>query len=261
MLYDDCLARGRSLEDGGARYRGGIVESMGLVNAADSLTAIRKLVYDERRVSPRQLLRMLEADWAGCERERRMFLTAPKYGNDDAEADEMMCRVSRHTCESAMRHGREAGLDYFLLVCINNYAHMTFGAETGATPDGRKAGAPIANGNGPTAGNDHSGVTAFLNSIVKPDPTIHAGYVHNMKFSKRMLSDHRPQFEALLGAYFAGGGTQAMINVVGRDELESAMREPEKYRNLMVRVGGFCARFIELDEKLQKDIIRRTFYE
>ncbi len=138
---------------------------------------------------------------------------------------------------------------------------MRIGAETGATPDGRLAGTPTANGNGPTAGNDTCGVTAFLNSIVKPDATIQAGYVHNMKFSKRMLKENRPKFEALLDAYFASGGTQAMITVVGREDLENAMREPQNYRNLMVRVGGFCAKFVDLDRALQQDIVRRTFYE
>ncbi len=261
MLFDECIERGKSLVDGGARYLGGIVESTCMINAADSLTAIQRLVYDEKRVGPGELLGMLEADWQGYERERRMFLRAPKYGNDLADADEMVCRVSRHACESATRCGRDEGLDYFLLVCINNHVHVRIGAETGATPDGRNAGTPTANGNGPTAGNDTSGVTAFLHSIVKPDATIHAGYVQNMKFSKRMLRESRPQFEALLDAYFASGGTQAMITVVGREDLENAMREPQNYRNLMVRVGGFCAKFVDLDRALQQDIVRRTFYD
>ncbi len=260
LLYDECMERGRSLVDGGARYRGAVVESMALVNAADCLSAIRQLVYEQKRFSPGQLLAMLEADWQGYERERQLFLNAPKYGNDDAEADQMLCRVSEHACRAAIEQAKRVGFDYNLLVCINNFAHMTIGSQTGATPDGRAAGQPIANGNGPTAGFDRSGVTAFLNSIVKPDPRMHAGYVHNMKFSKRMFRRSRPKLRALLNAYFASGGTQAMITCVGREDLENAMREPEDYRNLMVRVGGFCARFVDLAEELQHDIIKRTFY-
>ncbi len=261
MLFDDCLERGRSLVDGGARYRGAVIESMGLVNAGDCLAAIKKLVYDEKRFTPEQLLRMLEADWEGYERERWLFVNAPKYGNDDPEADRLVCRVSEQACRSCMEQAAEVDMDYVLLVCINNWAHMKFGEQTGATPDGRRAGTPIANGNGPTAGNDHNGVTAFLNSIAKPDPSIHAGYVHNMKFSKRLFRENRPKLDALLRGYFANGGTQAMITVVGRDDLEAAMREPESYANLMVRVGGFCARFVELEPDLQRDIINRTCHE
>jgi pyruvate-formate lyase len=261
MLYDDCLERGKSLVDGGARYRGAVVESMGLVNAADCLAAIRKLVYENERFSPEELLTMLEADWEGYERERRLFLNAPKYGNDDPYADTMLCRVSEHACRATMAQAPKVGFDYMLLVNINNFAHVTIGKETGATPDGRRAGAPIANGNGPTAGTDRSGVTAFLNSIVKPACDIHAGYVHNMKFGKKLFRDNRAKLEALLETYFGGGGTQAMITVVGREDLENAMREPEKYPNLIVRVGGFSARFVDLEPEIQKDIIRRTYYE
>ncbi|MFO7958930.1 MAG: pyruvate formate lyase family protein [Candidatus Brocadiia bacterium] len=261
MLYDDCLELGKSLVDGGARYRGAVLESMGLVNAGDCLAAIKKLVYDERRFTPEELLRMLEADWEGYERERQLFVNAPKYGNDNPEADDMVCRVSEQACRSCMEQAEKVDMDYVLLVCINNWAHMKIGEKTGATPDGRRAGTPIANGNGPTAGNDRNGVTAFLTSIAKPDPTIHAGYVHNMKFSKKLFRDDRPKLDALLKTYFRGGGTQAMITVVGRDDLEAAMREPENYANLMVRVGGFCARFVDLDPELQRDIINRTHYE
>ncbi len=261
MLMDGCLERGRSLVDGGLRYLGGVVESFGMVNAADSLTALKQLVYEEQRFSPDDLLEMLQADWEGHEPERRLFLNAPKYGNDLDAADEMLCRVSGHCCRAAMEAGQRAGLDYFLLVNINNWSYVRIGDETGATPDGRRAAMPIASGNAPTAGNDTSGITAFMNSVVKPDPSIHAGYVHNMKFGKKMFTENRAKLEALLDAYFANGGTQAMITVVGREDLENAMREPESYPNLMVRVGGFSARFVELEEAIQRDIIRRTFYE
>ena len=100
-----------------------------------------------------------------------------------------------------------------------------------------------------------------MNSIVKPDPRVHAGYVHNMKFSKQMFTRERPKLEALLNTYFAKGGTQAMITVVSRGDLENAMKEPEKYRNLIVRVGGFSARFVELNREVQLDIINRTLIE
>jgi pyruvate-formate lyase len=138
---------------------------------------------------------------------------------------------------------------------------VSTGSAAGASADGRRAGSPFANGNTPTAGNDTKGVTAFLNSIVKPDPHYHAGYVHNMKFSKQMFNQQRSKLEALLNTYFAKGGTQAMITVLSRGDLENAMQEPEKYRNLIVRVGGFSARFVELNREVQLDILNRTLIE
>jgi pyruvate-formate lyase len=261
MLFDDCLERGKSIVDGGARYRGSIVESVGMVNTADSLTAVKKLVFDEKRLTPAQLIEMLDANWEGFERERRLFLDAPKYGNDDETADSMMRRVSEHACRATIEQAARVGLDYSLLVNINNFIHVEIGKHTAATPDGRRSGDPIANGGTPTAGNDRSGVTAFLNSIAKPDPSLHAGYVHNMKFSRRMFGEHRGKLEALLDVYFSAGGTQAMITAVDRGDLENAMKEPEKYRSLIVRVGGFSAHFVELEPALQRDIIKRTLYD
>ena len=163
-------------------------------------------------------------------------------------------------CTAVIDAGKRAGLHHFLAVNINNSGHVAYGYGTGASPDGRKSGEPLANGNTPTAGMDKNGITAFLNSIVKIDPTVHAGYVHNMKFSRRMFKEERPIMEALLKTYFKNGGQQAMITVLDKNDLENAMREPEKYGNLIVRVGGFSARFVELEKTLQIDILNRTLY-
>jgi len=260
MLYDDCLARGRSIVDGGARYQGAIFESFGMVNAADSLTAIKKLVYDTRALSKGRLLAALEADFEGFERERLMLLDAPKYGNDDPEADEMMRRVSEHACKAFSTQAPGLGLHYCAIVNINNSSNVNMGRETAASAEGRRAGRPLANGNNPTAGRDTAGITAFLNSIVRPDPTLHAGYVQNMKFSRRLFQEDRARAEALLETYFARGGTQAMITVVSRGDLARAMAAPEDYRDLMVRVGGFSARFVELSRDVQVDVLNRTLH-
>jgi len=261
MLYDDCIQVGRSIVNSGAIYTGGIVETFGMVNTADSLAAIKKLVYEEKRLTQEQMLAALRADFEGYQTEHRLMKAVPKYGNDDDYVDEVMQVVSNHVATACQAQGERLGLDYFLVVNINNFANVAFGKVTAASADGRKAGSPYANGNTPTAGNDTKGVTAFMNSIVKPDPGVHAGYVHNMKFSKQMFIQERPKLEALLKTYFAKGGTQAMITVVSRGDLESAMKEPEKYRNLIVRVGGFSARFVELNHEVQLDIIKRTLID
>ena len=260
MLYDDCIARGKSMVGGGVRFRGGIIETYGMVNAADSLTAIQNLVYDRKVMSLQQLVTVLDADFSGFTREHRLMRLAPKYGNDDPAADAMLCAVSEHVAAHTHAQAHRLGFDYFLIVNINNHMNVGLGAQTGASAEGRRSRAPLANGNTPTAGNDTQGVTAFLNSIVKPDVSLHAGYTQNMKFSKSTFREERPKVEALLNTYFANGGAQAMFTVVGRGEMEAALREPEKYRNMIVRVGGFSARFVELTPEIQRDLLARTLY-
>ena len=260
MLYDDSIARGKSLVGGGVRYRGGLIETYGMVNAADSLTAIKTLVYDRKGITLQRLVAALDADYAGFDREYRLMRLAPKYGNDDAIADGMLCALSNHVATHTHAQAKRIGLDYFMIVNINNHMNVGLGAQTGASAEGRRSKAPLANGNTPTAGNDTQGVTAFMNSIVKPDVSLHAGFTQNMKFSKSTFRDQRPKLEALLHTYFANGGAQAMLTVVGRGEMEAALQEPEKYHDLIVRVGGFSARFIELSPEIQRDLLARTLY-
>lgn len=260
LLYDGCLERGRGLMDGGARYRGAIFESFGMVNAADSLAAIRTMVYERGLIPPERLLAALEADFVGYEREHQLLLAAPKYGNDDDAADGMLQRVSDQAARALLVTAPQVGLDYCAIVNINNYANVTLGQIAAASPDGRRRGEPLANGSTPTAGRDRNGVTAMLNSLSKIDPSVHAGYTQNMKFSKRMFREDRPKLEALLRGYWSRGGAQAMITAVSRGDLENAMREPEKYANLVVRVGGFSARFVTLAREVQQDVLNRTLY-
>lgn len=134
------------------------------------------------------------------------------------------------------------------------------GEHTPATPDGRKAYTFLANANASTGGADRNGITAYLNSIVKPDITIHAGAVQNMAFSKETFNTYREKTKALLGAYFDNGGAQAMINCLGRGDLQAAMEHPEDYQNLIVRVGGFSAKFVDLPRSTQLEIMSRTLY-
>jgi len=188
------------------------------------------------------------------------MLAVPKFGNDDERADAMARRVSDHLSSFCRGLAREVGLDYVLIVNINNHMNVGFGREAAASADGRRKGSPVANGMTPTAGNDTCGVTALLNSLSSVSPSCHAGYTHNLKFSRRMFTEERRSLEALLDAYWAKGGTQAMLSVVDRGEMEQAVREPGKYRNLIVRVGGFSARFVDLAPDIQQDLISRTLY-
>lgn len=260
ILFDDCIARGRAIYDGGAVYMGGTLETYGNTNTADSLTAIRKLVFEEKRISKDMLREMLLCDFKGYEEQRQWLLDAPKYGNDDPEADEMALRVHRHICEYTRSRATHCGLDSYLVVIINNSANTSMGRYTLASADGRHAFQPLANANNPSGGQDVSGLTAMLNSLVKLPTDIHAGSVQNLKLSKEMFNRFFEKTKGILNAYFTQGGSQLMVNVLGRGDLENALKEPEKYRNLIVRVGGFCARFVELEPGIQQEIMSRTMY-
>lgn len=260
LLYSDCIASGKPIFDGGVRYLGGTLESYGNTNTADSLTAIKQLVFEQKKFTLEQLVHMLDKNFVGFEKERKMMLECPKYGNDLAAADDMKVEVDRHVCTFARSLNKKAGLHSYLVVIINNSANTIMGRHTAASPDGRKAWAYMANGNAPTPGMDRSGLTAMLNSRIKPDETLHAGAVHNLKFSKAMFNQYRDKLKAALKTYFQMGGAQAMISVIDKGELEQAMKTPEKYQNLVVRVGGFTAKFVDLPTDVQQEILARTLY-
>ena len=126
--------------------------------------------------------------------------------------------------------------------------------------DGRRKGQYMANGNNPSSGSDRAGLTAMLNSLVKLRPDCHAGAVQNIKLSPAWFAGDAALARGLLQAYFDQGGTQAMLSVVRRGDLEKALQNPEQYHHLMVRVGGFSARFVELEPDVQQEILHRTLY-
>ena len=260
ILYDGCMDTGKCVINGGCVKCGGSDEIYGIVTVSDSLYAIKKLVYEDKVISKETLLAALKADFEGYEDIRQMLLAADKFGNDLEEVDNMMKAVHEMVCYKMLAiSGKYFGLDCFGMVNINNRDNTTYGRNTGATADGRHAGDSLTNANNPTAGMDKNGVTAFVNSLLKARGDIHFGTVQNMKFSKETFNRMRkPVIYPLMESYFGRGGTQAMISVLGRDDLENARREPEKYSNLIVRVGGFSARYVELDDDVQLDILNRT---
>lgn len=258
MLSDDCLDRGRPIFNGGIRYLGGTCETYGNTNCADSLGAIKKLVYDDHTVEPTEMLEALRENWRGHERLRRACRNAPKYGNDDPTADAMLMRVHDHVCQRVIDAGRDTAMRRYLVVVINNSFNTTWGLSTSASADGRALGDPLAPGNAPSGGSDRAGLTAVLNSQAKPDPTHHAGAVQNVKLSASFPTRHPELYRAVFNSYFRRGGTQVMVSVTNRADLEAALVHPEKYANLIVRVGGFSARFIDLDPTCQKEILART---
>lgn len=260
MLYDGCMESGKALLNGGCRYLAGTMELYGNVNAANSLAVIKKLVFEEKTVSAQELVQAMDDNFVGHERLRRMLLDVPKYGNDIAYVDDIMVELHDWLCETTAAQADKAGLKSYLCVNINNAQNTTLGRWVGATPDGRKAGTPMANANNPAPGTDKNGLTAMLNSILKLRHDNHAGMVQNMRFTRETWYNPDGKARALVDDYFARGGAHAMITVVGREDLAKAMEHPEDYHDLIVRIGGLSARFVALKKDVQQEIYNRVSY-
>ena len=259
-LQDDCMARGRGMLNGGYRYLGGTVETYGNITLADSMEAIRKVVFEEKRCTLQELVEALDCDFSGKEMLQQELLNAPKFGNDKEEADEIAVRLHEFICQTIRSQKNRTRLDSFLAVLINNNMNVTLGQFVGATPDGRNAHKFLSNGNSPYNGQDKEGLTALILSLTKLDNSIHAGGNQNLKFARSMFEGDLTQIKSVLGTFFDLGGQQVNLSVVCQKDLEDALVHPERHENLVVRVGGFTARFIDLDKKTQQDVLTRTAY-
>ena len=171
-----------------------------------------------------------------------------------------MTRVHDYVCNTIRDQWNRTNLDSYLAVIINNSMNTTLGRWVGASADGRLLAAQWQTPTHHLAATTKKGITALLNSIVKPNPAIHAGSVQNLRFSKQFMTSQPEKFDALLQSYFGKGGSQAMITVINRGDLENALLEPEKYKDIFVRVGGFSARFVDLPNDVQMEILSRTTY-
>lgn len=261
LLTDDCLARGKALLDGGVRYLGGTNETYGNINTSDSLWAIRDLVFERKKYTLPQIGEALRANFVGYETLRKDCLQADKYGNDLDTADGMANDLYEYVARGVRRRGIEAGMQYFLIVISNNQLNTEWGNRTGASPDGRLAGMYMNPANNPQGGANTSGPTAMLNSLSKFDARYHGGSVQNIKFSPAMFNEHREVIKSLFRTYFAGGGCQLMVTVVDKGVLEDAMEHPENYPDLIVRVSGFSAVFVDLSPNIQRELISRVLYD
>lgn len=258
LLTADCVQRGKALLDGGVRYLGGTNETYGNINAADSLAAIKKVIFDERRYSYETLIEALRTDFAGHDALKHALISAPKFGNDDDYVDQLAVEMHRYVCDGVRLSAKNVGLDSYLVVIINNQVNTEWGRATSASADGRHCSVYMSNANNPQSGADKNGPTAMLNSLLKLEAKYHAGSVQNIKFSKNLFKSRPMMIRAMLDSWFERGGPQLMVSVVGKGELEEAYNHPEKYPNLIVRVGGFSARFVNLDRDVQLEILNRT---
>ena len=260
MLYDGCLDSGKAIFDGGCQYYAGTLEVYGYVNAADSLAAIKKLVFEERTITAEHMMATLEDNFFDSAYERKLMLDAPKYGNDDAYVDDIAVELHGYINKVTKDSAPKVGLESYLTVYINNAQNTTLARWVGATPDGRKSGIAMANANNPAPGQDKTGVTAMLNSLLKLPTNDNAGMVQNVRFTRELYKQSSEKVHTLIDSYFDRGGAQAMITVLGKEDLKNALDRPEEYKDLIVRVGGFSARFVELQKDVQKEIYERVTY-
>lgn len=258
LLTDDCLERGRSYLDGGLRYVGACVMAHGFTNAADALIAIEREVFESKSVTLCELIDALRSNFENCEELRARLCAAPKFGNDEDAPDTVLATMFREINDLAKAAARRSELD-FLTVSSVNPGGYGMGAVCGATADGRLAKTPFAIGNAPTAGADKRGLTALMNSLRKVSP-VNGGATTNIKLSRSLFREDRPKLEALFGTFFKRGGMQSSLTVVNQADLEDALVHPERHSNLLVRVGGWSARFVELEREVQEEIIARTAY-
>ena len=263
ILMDDCIARGKALLDGGVEILGGTNETYGNINTSDALVAIKKLVFEEKKYTLRELNDAALADFEGKRNTliRNDLLAAPKYGNDLEEADELANDLYEYVAKGIRDRGIREGLGYYLIVISNNQTNTDWGLKTDASLDGRKKGMYMNPANNPVGGAAKNGPTACMNSLAKFDAKYHAGSVQNMKFTPRMMKEDEAKVRAMWRTYFKKGGCQLMVTCVNPGELEDAMVHPENHRDLIVRVAGYSAVFVNLDRHVQEELLSRELYD
>jgi len=314
-MVEDCIGRGKTVQEGGAYYNFTGPQGVGVANVGDSLTAIKTLAFDRKQYSLAQIRDAVASNFGnGCvsstpipndvieEVVRRMIATgqgvsseqlaklqelarngmpgavpaqsnsgsyeaiyrdfkaAPKFGNDLPEADTLARFAALVYCREVEKYSNPRG-GKFQPGLYPVSANVPMGAGTGATPDGRRAGDPLADGVSPTSGCDVNGPTAAANSVAALDHAIASnGTLFNQKFHPSALSGREglEKLSALVRGFFDQKGMHVQYNVIGRETLQDAQKNPDKYRNLVVRVAGYSAHFVALDKSLQDDIINRT---
>ncbi|WCR28373.1 choline trimethylamine-lyase [Paenibacillus thiaminolyticus] len=263
IMYEGTMESGRDVSAGGAMYNWGpgLIWS-GLATYADSMAAIKKLVYDDKKYSLEQIRDALLADFEGCEQIHRDCLDAPKFGNDDDYADRIAADITGWT-ENYHRKFKTlySTFSHGTLSISNN---TPFGEMTGATANGRKAWLPLSDGISPTQGHDKKGPTAIIKSISKIDvEAMNIGMVHNFKLLRGLLETPEGEnglINLLRTASILGNG-QMQFSYVDNETLIKAQQNPDQYRDLIIRVAGYSAYFVELCKEVQDEIISRTMIE
>ncbi len=260
ILTNDCIARGKDYNAGGARYNTSVIQGVGTGTIADSLAAIKYNVYDHHNFTMDEILTAMEDDFQGHERILNLVRNrTPKYGNDDDYADGLMKKVFNYflddVCARPNMRGGMYRVDMLPTTC-----HVYFGDVMIASPNGRLAHKPVSEGISPEKGADTHGPTAVIRSCAKMDHLRTGGTLLNQKFTPEVVAGETglDNMANLIRTYFNMDGHHIQFNVVGRKTLLAAQQHPEEYRDLIVRVAGYSDYFRNLDKPLQDEIIERT---
>lgn len=264
-LCPPCIHSGTDVIDGGtAPYRSFALSAAGAPNVGDSLAAIRKWVFEEKKLTMARLAEALAADFEGFEDVQALLLRAPKFGNGDPYVDELVNDVLTLVSDEVAKTPGWGGAASTLAAAAVT-ANVGLGMVLGATPDGRRAGEPISEGGiSPSQGRNTVGITATMSSVAGLDHTrLRHGEVLNLRLSPAAVAgdDKLRKFASLIRAYVESGGYLVQFNIVSTETLRAAQAHPEDYRDLVVRVATYAAYFVELGPELQNDIIARLEFE
>lgn len=263
-LIEGCLEKGRDYRNGGPIYNHGQILAEGIADTGDSLYAIKKLVYDQKKYTMKNLIDALKADFVGYEQLHYDFKNCEKFGNDIDEVDEITARALNRFFTVLKRHRTYRG-GIFTGGCSTFCRAAGYGQKTAALPNGKRKGEPLlADSIAATPGRDKKGPTAQIKSVLRYNHTdACSGFVFQNKFEKKMFTSEKGKtsFIYLAKAFFAGGGQQYTVTVVSPEDLLDAKIHPENHGNLIVRVGGYSDYFVNLNEELQDNVIERTFVD
>lgn len=267
-LVDNCIKRRKTVKEGGAKYD--IVSGLqvGLANATNSLYAVKKLVFDEKKYRADEIMEALADNFQTVNNKiiQQNMLKVDKYGNDLEEVDQLAIDTYRPYFEEITKYhntrfGRGPINGGYGISTSGISSNVPMGVVTGATPDGRNANTPAAEGASPTQGTDVNGPSAVINSIIKlPTDLMSGGQLLNQKYSSTIAEDEMQfaKFKAVIASFIAKKAWHIQFNVVSRETLLAAQKDPENYRDIIVRVAGYCAQFVTLDPTTQNDIIACT---
>lgn len=263
LLMDDCVEKALDITAGGARYNYTGPQGVGLGNVANSMAAIKKLVFEDKKISMKELIDALDKNFEGQEYLRQMLINkAPKWGNDEDYVDNLGKEVANIYCEEVSKHKNTRGGVYRPGI-YSVSANVPLGLHVGALPDGRLGKETLSDGIAPQHGTDLKGPTAVTKSASKLDHLkVYNGTILNQKFTPKLLETEsgKAALKSLIKSYFDIGGWHIQFNVVDAATLKKAQGDPEKYKGIIVRVAGYSAFFVELDKAVQDDIIDRAEY-
>ncbi|MEW6624035.1 MAG: trans-4-hydroxy-L-proline dehydratase [Bacillota bacterium] len=263
ILIDDCIKKGKDYNDGGARYNTNYIQGVGIGSWTDSMAAISYHVFEQKTLTMDDLLEALEKNFVGSEKVRQLLLNkTPKYGNDDDYADEFLKLIYNAFYQEVNGRPNTKGGVYRINL-LPTTCHVYFGSVIGATPDGRRNWEPLSEGMSPVQGADRKGPTAVIKSASKIDQVLTGGTLLNQKFTPKILEGEEGinNLAHLVRSYFKLDGHHIQFNVIDKETLMAAQAEPDKYRDLIVRVAGYSDYFCDLSKALQDEIIARTEHQ